>query len=121
MKIQFPWNLRLTANHTWNDAFDDTTGDRLRRRAQHKFHANIQHQWQDRLNSLIGITHKGDTEDGTAGTDPYTVVRAALDYRVNDHLKLTLRGENLFNEDYEEVSGFGTAGISGYAGFIVNF
>jgi vitamin B12 transporter len=34
---------------------------------------------------------------------------------------LTLRGENLLDKDYVEVGGFGTAGMSGYAGFVYTF
>lgn len=121
LKIRLPWNIQVSANHTWNEAFDDTTKARLRRRAEHKFHANIQHLWKNRFKSLVGITYKGDTEDGSQSIDSYVTVRAVLDYQVNKNLKLTVRGENLFDEEYEEVSGFGTAGISGYAGFIYKF
>jgi vitamin B12 transporter len=49
------------------------------------------------------------------------VVRSSLVYQYNKKVKFTLRGENLFDEEYEEISGFGTAGISGYAGFTYSF
>ncbi|CAI2719341.1 TonB-dependent receptor plug domain-containing protein [Nitrospina watsonii] len=121
LKVRLPYDLEVSANYTWNQAFDTTTRTQLRRRAEHKFHANIHHWWKNRLHSLIGVTHKGKTVDGATGTDPYIVVRAALDYTLDKHWKLTLRGENLFDEEYEEISGFGTAGISGYAGFAFSF
>jgi len=34
---------------------------------------------------------------------------------------LTLRGENLFNEDYFEIGGASTQGVSGYGGFVYTF
>jgi outer membrane receptor protein involved in Fe transport len=50
-----------------------------------------------------------------------TVLRAALGYQLNKNWKLTARGENLTDENYEESFQFGTAGISGYAGFVFSF
>lgn len=37
-------------------------------------------------------------------------------YQLSERLALTLRGENLLNEDYREVAGFNTAGAAVYAG-----
>ncbi|WP_237099559.1 TonB-dependent receptor plug domain-containing protein [Nitrospina gracilis] len=121
LTVRLPWDFEVSANYTWNQAFDTATRTQLRRRAEHKFHVNIHHWWRNRLHSLIGVTHKSKTLDGATGTDPYIVVRAAMDYTVNERWKLTVRGENLFDENYEEIPGFGTAGISGYAGFVYNF
>ncbi len=70
----------------------------------------------------MGLTYRGETNDGSSGAlNPYVVVRASLIYQYNKNLKLTLRGENLFDEEYEEVVGFGTAGVSGFAGFTYSF
>ena len=49
------------------------------------------------------------------------LVRAAVSYQINKSLKLTARGENLLDKDYEEPFRFGTAGISGYAGIVYTF
>lgn len=117
-----PNNFVLGLRHTWNDAIDDSTGKQLRRRAEHKLHANLYHNWCDKLKSTLGLTFRGETNDGSSGAlNPYVVVRASLVYQYNKNLKLTLRGENLFDEEYEEVVGFGTAGVSGFAGFTYSF
>ncbi len=122
LKVLLPYDFTLKVNHTWNDTFDLETKRRLRRRAEHKFHTNIQHNWKDKVTSLLGITYKSNTEDGASGnTDPYVVLRGAVQYKLNRHIKLTLRGENLLDEEYEEVVGFGTPGAAAYAGFVLTY
>jgi vitamin B12 transporter len=49
------------------------------------------------------------------------ILRAAISYQLNENWKFTARGENLLDKDYEEPLGFGTAGISGYAGVAYTF
>ncbi|ESR26450.1 TonB-dependent receptor plug domain-containing protein [Lutibaculum baratangense] len=48
--------------------------------------------------------------------DDYVVVNVGGEYRVNDRLAVFGRVENLFDEEYENVFGYNTAGITGYAG-----
>lgn len=48
--------------------------------------------------------------------DPYTVVRLAGAYRVLDGIELFARLENAFDEAYEEVISYGTAGRAVYGG-----
>ncbi len=50
-----------------------------------------------------------------------TLLRAAISYQIHKNWKLTARGENLLDEVYEESFESGTAGISGYAGFVYSF
>jgi vitamin B12 transporter len=121
INLKLPNNFFLGLNHTWNEAIDKSTGEQLRRRAEHKFHTNLQHNWCDKLKSTLGLTYRGETNDGSVVLDSYVVVRSSLVYQYNKKVKFTLRGENLFDEEYEEISGFGTAGISGYAGFTYSF
>jgi vitamin B12 transporter len=59
---------------------------------------------------------------GTAGRealDPYGLVNLAVDYEVQRLLVLRARVDNLLDTAYEEVLGYGTAGISGYFGVTV--
>ena len=121
INFKLPNNFFLGLNHTWNEAIDKSTGEQLRRRAEHKFHANLQHNWCDKLKSTLGLTYRDETNDGSVVLDSYVVVRSSLVYQYNKKVKFTLRGENLFDEEYEEISGFGTAGVSGYAGFTYSF
>jgi vitamin B12 transporter len=120
LKIQPIKELGVSLNHTWNDALDGD-GHPLRRRTPNKFTTLVHHNWQDQLSSLIGVTYRRGIKDGRYNTEDFAVVRAAISYQIHKNIKLTLRGENLFNEKYEEIPGFGTAGVAGYAGLIGNF
>jgi vitamin B12 transporter len=119
VNIDLPHNIKAATNYTWLQAVDGF-GSPLQRRAKHNFSFNLSHTWKEKLHSLIGVRVKSATKSNSTGTqnaDAYSIVRAVLSYDVNNNLKITARGENLFNEKYEELAGFGTAGISGYAGF----
>jgi len=51
----------------------------------------------------------------------YTVVNASANYRVTDWLEVFGRVENMTDEDYQEVLGYATPGISGFAGIRVRY
>jgi len=51
----------------------------------------------------------------------YTLVGLNAAYNVDDHFTLTLRGDNLLDEDYQEVFGFASPGRAVYAGLKANF
>ena len=122
INLGLPRNFNLALNHTWNDHYDDENRP-LIRRAKHKFNATLTHVWKEKLDSLLNIYVRSRTTDTSLlkHTGGYTTVRAALGYKLNDKLKLTLRGENLLDEEYEIVYPSGTPGISGYAGFTYTF
>lgn len=46
----------------------------------------------------------------------YIVLNGSMQWQVTDHLEFHGNVDNLFNEKYQEIFGFGTAGISAYAG-----
>ena len=123
ISIALSKNFRVSTNYTWLDAREED-GQPLQRRAEHNLSVNLSHIWQEKLSSLVGLRVRSrirSNSTGTRVTGAFTTVRAALSYQVNKNLKLTARGENLFDENYEEVFGFGTAGVSGYGGFTWTF
>ncbi len=120
IKYRVTGDLDLALKHTWNETFDENDAP-LRRRAKHKFTASVHHTWRDKLESLVSLYAKSGIRDGRFNTDGFVTLRAVLNYQLTKQLKLTARGENLLDEDYEEIPGFGTAGVSGYAGFVFNF
>lgn len=68
----------------------------------------------------LAATYNGEMDDDVFGTrvtlDDYWLVSAAASYKLNPGVEIYGRVENLFDEDYEEVFGFETAGIAAYAG-----
>ncbi len=123
ISIVLPQNFGASTNYTWLNARKED-GQPLVRRAEHNFSVNLSHTWKEKLNSLVGMRMRSrirSNSTGTQVTGTFTTVRAALSYQVNKNLKITAKGENLFDENYEEVFGFGTAGVSAYGGFTWSF
>jgi vitamin B12 transporter len=52
---------------------------------------------------------------------PYTLVNATGSYDITGNIELFARGDNILNRSYEDVKGYGTAGVSGFGGFKVKF
>jgi len=113
-------DLDLTANYTWNEAVDDTNQP-LQRRPRGVTTGTLHFVWDKKLDSLVTVQYRSGMISGSGRVGGRTLVRAALSYRINKNWKLTARGENLLDKNYEESVGFGTAGISGYAGFVYSF
>ncbi len=114
-------NLDLTANYTWNEAVDADTNQPLPRRPRGIATGTLHYIWDRKLDSLITVHYRSGMISGFGRVGGRTLVRAALGYQINKNWKLTARGENLLDKSYEESVGFGTAGISGYAGVIFSF
>ena len=118
-------NSTVSVSHAWNEALDENK-IQLQKRARHKLSANLHHSW-DKLKATVGVTFKTGVNEGGGRTDNYKTVRAVLEYQALKNLKFTARAENIFDENYQEsISffgdrsfGFGTAGISGYLGFVL--
>ena len=113
-------DLDLTANYTWNEAVD-STNQPLQRRPRGTASGTLHHNWDKKLDSLVTVQYRSGMISGSGRVGGRTLVRAAISYRLNNNWKLTARGENLLDKKYEESVGFGTAGISGYAGVTFTF
>jgi len=116
--------LILRLGYTVLDTEDVTTGEDLIRRPKEKvtLHANYRFGERGHLN-LTGI-YVGDRIDkdfstlpaATVTLDSYTLVNLAGSLAISDRLKLTGRVENLLDEQYQKVFGYGTPGRSAYVG-----
>lgn len=53
--------------------------------------------------------------------DDYVLVNAKLAYSHNENTELYLRGENLLDQQYQTVAGYGTPGISVFSGVKARF
>ncbi|MAS13266.1 MAG: TonB-dependent receptor [Nitratireductor sp.] len=76
----------------------------------------------------IGATAKIalDTVDGyvdgpRSALDDYVLLNAKIAYKPNENTELYLRGENLLDQKYEVVQGYGTPGFGVFAGFRAKF
>jgi vitamin B12 transporter len=121
IKLQVLSNLDLTASHTWNNAVNDRTGFTLGRRPKNIFSLSLHHNWNKKLDSIMTVNYRSALDQASNRVGGRAIVRAAVSYQLDKNWKLTARGENLLDKDYEEPFRIGTQGIAGYAGVIYSF
>ncbi|MEE8556759.1 MAG: TonB-dependent receptor, partial [Myxococcota bacterium] len=129
-------SLRLTGSYTYTHTevqgtpagFGITEGSRLLRRPTHK--ANFEIIWQfleGRGELSANVLYVGNRRDldpetfAAVTADDYTTVGLAGRFDVTDWLEVYARVENLLDEDYEDVLGFSTAGVSAYGGIRLRY
>lgn len=119
--------LTLSGTVTQTDAIDATTGAKLLRVPETS--ATVDAVWRatDALELSVIARHVGETKDIVAPANPrgviaaWTRLDAAARYRISPRLELYARVENVTDETYQEVFGYGTPGRSAYAGVRVRF
>ena len=114
-------------NYTYTKTEDETMRLSLLRRAPSRIGSFINYQYSRQGNVTLTanyVSHRADIDPVTFGrtnVGGYMLVNLATSYKINDALEFTARIDNLLNEHYEEVAGFGTADISFYAGLKLSF
>ncbi|MDY6853657.1 MAG: TonB-dependent receptor [Thermodesulfobacteriota bacterium] len=121
-------DLSIRLNYTYTDSEDDE-GDSLLRRPLHKAGLNTLYYFTQNGTLNLGILYVGERDDSywdsmafssmDVVTDDYIVVNLAGSYNISDSFQILARIENLFDEDYYEAYGYGTAGFSTYIGMKV--
>lgn len=120
--------LSLDASYTWMVA-EDADDTLLVRRPRHMASLNLHYAFLERQRARIdiGLRYTGDQRDIDFGTfnrvtlDDYLLLDIAAAYRASDTVEFFLRGENLLDQQYEEVFSYGTPGIGAFAGMRVKF
>jgi len=109
--------VSFISNYTYTSAKDRTTGERLIRRPESQFFAGLDWQVTENFSSNISVTHTGSAPDsGSQFIESWTRVDLRAAYKVSDNIELYGRIDNLFDENYQQVAGYGTPGISGFFG-----
>ena len=120
-----PWEvLRIGLAYTYLETKDKANDQELLRRPKNKVSLNVNWKFLEKGNFNVDVVYIGKRADMDFTTFPYnridlsSYVRVDLfcSYDINEYLQVFGRVDNLFDEDYEEVYGFATPGISGYAG-----
>ncbi len=114
-------DLAYNFNYTWLDT-EDREGKPLPRRAKNT--ANLALDYYGIPKSHIGavVRYVGKRTKSQYDANPaekypdYTLVDLTADYRVGSALSLYARVENALDKDYQNVTGYATAGRSFYAG-----
>ncbi len=127
--FNFSENLSLYLAYTYLDAYGPETNgsaDQEIRRPRNIASGNLNYLFLSKRGKLnINVDYNGDQADIFFGPptfnervtlDAYTLVGAMLSYRILDNLEVYARGENLLDEDYQEVYGFEGQGRAGFVG-----
>lgn len=120
--------LTFTANYSYIDAIDRTPGltfgKDLARRPKQTVSASIDYRFPFRLSVGATISHVGDSYDDAFNSvrlDGYVLAGLRAEMPIGDHFALYGRVENLFDEKYQTVAGYGTYGRTAYGGIRVKF
>lgn len=127
--------LELSASYTYTDSEQpDASGRQVREIRRPKHSASLSLAYRpagSRFHGLLGADYGGTRNDEfyppfpepsrIVTLDRYLLLGLTLHYKVNDSLALYAKGDNLLDEDYEQVYGYRTAGIAGYVGLRMNF
>ncbi len=123
--VAFRFNRLIAAriDYTYLEARDHSDGNAFElRRPEHQLAAGLQITPTDKLALNIRGQYVDNRLDfGDIKLDSYTLFHVAASYQLARNLTLYGRIENLFDEDYVEVAGYSTPGISGYAGIRAEF
>ncbi|MEM6710216.1 MAG: TonB-dependent receptor [Pseudomonadota bacterium] len=114
-------SLSLALDYAYIDA-EDGTGDRLVRLPEHSGDLTLSYNALGRLSGAVLLRYNGN-EENTDGTtlNSWTRVDISGRYAVSDRVEVYGRIENLFDEDYQQILGYGTPGLSGSVGLRLRF
>lgn len=118
--------LLLKANYTYVDPEDRERHLRVERTPLNQWSASVFYTWKDRVKAFLGARFVGDRVDSywsnrTNHVNAYTVVDGKVSVKVCSHFEVFVRGENIFNRQYEEVKGYQAPDASWYLGGKIRF
>lgn len=116
--------LAITASFTRLKATDKDTGLALLRRPRDKFSATLDWTPLPKFDLGLKLSRIGSRSDLDFNTwpsapitlRPYTLLDANISYALAPRIRLFLRFDNLLNQHYEMIYGYGTPGLCAYAG-----
>ncbi len=111
--------IQFGASYTWLQTFN-SFGRPLERKPEHQVTSYIYITPIDQLKIMLGLIYVGKSVatvyDTDGINDDYFLLNASISYDITDNIQIYVKGNNLTNTDYEEVSGYGMKGIEVFAG-----
>lgn len=110
----------LTVAWAWTDARDETTGARLLRVPEQSGSATLGWSGQ-RLSGALTVRGESDQDDSGGVREAFVTANLNGSYALTEAVTLTARIENLGDERYQQVLGYGEPGRSGYVGIRLRY
>jgi vitamin B12 transporter len=116
-------DTRLYGTYTFMDTLNLETGNQLARRPRDKFTIGVdQYFWERgaRIGAqMLFVGNRVDSEN--IPLESYTLVNLNGSLYLTHNAELFWRIDNLLDENYVEIAGYGTPGIAGYVGMNVQW
>ncbi len=110
----------LSLAYAWTDARDATTGRRLLRVPEQSGSATL--GWTgERLSGALTVRGEGDQDDAGGVRKGFVTAGLNGSYVLTGSVTLTARIENLADERYQQVLGYGEPGRSGFVGIRLRY
>ena len=117
----------LRAYYTFTDSKEHETDEQMLRRPRHSGGVVLDQRVRPGIDLNLSYRFSGKRRDYDFSTWPaapvtlggYGIVNVAASWKITPNIQVFSRIDNLFNTEYEEILGYGTAGISGYLGIRV--
>ena len=118
--MTLPGGLALRAAYAWTDAENALTGERLLRLPEHA--GTVSLDWSHGP-LRAGLTLRGESDQLDVGgmREGFITGRISAGYALSEAAELTLRIENLTDEAYQEVFGYGEPGRTAYLGLRLRY
>lgn len=113
--------ISLSANYALINA-KDGSGNPLIQVPRHSGDLNLQFDSGGALSGMLLLRHNGSEPSFEGGgLDSWTRIDLTSRYRISERLEFFLRLENLLDEQYQQILGYGTPGRSGSIGLRLDY
>jgi len=118
-------NLAFSVSYSNIVAKNQNTGESLLRRPKDKFTANLNVRFLAKARLRLSLTHIGARDDQEwidwistrVQMDPFSLLNCTISWDILPNIQLYIRMENILDQQYELIKGYGTPGLSAYGGF----
>jgi vitamin B12 transporter len=118
LSARWLWSEKTSAraSYTFDDAIDHGSGTQLPRRPRDSFLITLDHQLNEQTSAGLTLLHVGNRNDVAQQLESYYKLDLYLSWTLNDEWRIFARIDNMLDQQYEEIFGYGTPGIGGFAG-----
>jgi vitamin B12 transporter len=113
MDFSDAWSLATNLSYINSE---DGAGNKLTRLPQKTADMSLAWRPAEKVTTNVVVIYNDEETDSRGTVDSWTRVDLSANYQVQDNIELFARIENLLDEDYQQIFGYGTPELSGYVG-----